>query len=243
MLSGGGRWPAGVMPVEGHQAVVDTDWLHQGCTTQRRVSLHPWDTEKEDLSHNQTLTKPSSPNPNLLLPNRSLKLTLLGLAQKCFRKRDQKWRQFRWNTGSSQVKRTPNTLTAHWCHQKGILYGRILYNSLFKAGCLFYLLSSLQGASLLFCRDKPLTEATKYFWSMLMHRTRECVDRKKQFNCSPVAFLNPQPLTLKKSLTTVSTESTSITVLRKKNEKLKTRVLPFWKLAVHISALHLISFW
>lgn len=87
---------------------------------------------------------------------------------------------------------------------------------------------------LLFCADKPLTEITKYFWFMLVHRTRECVDRQKLFNCSQVAFLNPQPLTFKKSLTTVSTESTSITVLGKKNGKPKTRVCPFWKLAVHI---------
>lgn len=51
---------------------------------------------------------------------------------------------------------------------------------------------------------------------MLVHRTRKCVDRQKQFNCSQVAFLNPQPLTFKKSLTTVSTESPSITVLGKR---------------------------
>lgn len=96
---------------------------------------------------------------------------------------------------------------------------------------------------LLFHGDKPLAETTKYVWSTLVYRTRECVDRQKQFNCSQVAFLNPQPLTFKRSLTMVSTESTSITVLGKKNGKPKSRVCPFWKLAVHICALHLISFW
>lgn len=62
---------------------------------------------------------------------------------------------------------------------------------------------------------------------MLVHRTRECVDRQKQFNYSQVEFLNPQLLTFKKSLTTVNTESPSITVLGRKMGSQKLECVHF----------------
>lgn len=96
------------------------------------------------------------------------------------------------------------TLMPGCYYWKGILYGRILYDSLSKSECLFYLLSSLQGASFVFLhRQASVTETTKYHRYILVHITREYVDRQKQFNFSQVSFLNPQSLTFEKSLAMV----------------------------------------
>lgn len=52
-----------------------------------------------------------------------------------------------WIVGGENDTEHTHTRMLGCYYYKGILYGRILCNSLPKAECLFYLLSSWQGAS------------------------------------------------------------------------------------------------
>lgn len=142
---GGGCWQAGGRPAEGHR----DGWGHWpamlGQEPQGWGNLHPWDSQEEDLNYNQAPTQtPPSANSDLALPDWSPKITLLVLFSDLVRT----LREKRWEMKLISVKRRWKAHLMHtWLLLWELLYGRILCNISSKAKHLFYLLSSLQGAS------------------------------------------------------------------------------------------------